>query len=231
MNWDEAKDRPLGYPWRTSELTECFEAVRGGVAFPGKNPGFAVVAGLRRIWSDNIHEVYLLDEVECDDMGELLRQCAGLGYKYQTDRRQEGFEWAGDATNTAASQISWQIAGENQQRRRPGEPVIVASRIVDMGPAAYPYMVSEIRRYATAAHKELYLNESKAELYLQQIQASDMAGLQLGAYPAIEAVGFVVSDLREHARSLLAETAALRDEPAKLDLLGKGRFKERRIFR
>ena len=73
MNWQQVKDRPLGYPWQTAELCHCFEAVRGGVAFPGKNPGFAVVAGLRRLRGDNIHEVCLLDEVESDDMGALLR--------------------------------------------------------------------------------------------------------------------------------------------------------------
>ena len=36
MNWEQVKDRPLGYPWRTDELAECFAAVMGGVAHPGR---------------------------------------------------------------------------------------------------------------------------------------------------------------------------------------------------
>jgi len=60
MDWQEVKDRPLGYPWQTGEVCQCFEAVRGGVAWPGKNPGFAVVAGLRRIWDENSHVKHCL---------------------------------------------------------------------------------------------------------------------------------------------------------------------------
>lgn len=230
MNWQQVKDRPLGYPWQTAELCHCFEAVRGGVAFPGKNPGFAVVAGLRRLRGDNIHEVCLLDEVESDDMGALLRQCAGLGYKYQMDLARQCFEWIGDAKNTAASEICCEIADESQ-RRGPGEPVIVSSPITDMGPGAYGYMVSAIKQYATAEHKELFLNESKAELYLQQVKPSDIVDLHFGAFPAIEAVAFVLMDLREHAQTVLRDLVTPKKRSARVDLLGRERFSVKSMFR
>ena len=103
MKWNEAKELPIGHTWHDNDLVRHFELVRGGVAFPGKKPGFAVVVGLRTKLQDDTwagfspsrHTVHVLDEYESWDPGELLRQCVVLTMKYGASFMQD-FDWIGD---------------------------------------------------------------------------------------------------------------------------------------
>ena len=109
MDWNEAKELPVGHLWTQTDLYQHFDAVCGGLAFPGKRPGFAVVAGLKTSikeeeievctppdprsprWggrtgsvksTTKIECVYLLAEFESWDLGALLHQCKALGAQY-----------------------------------------------------------------------------------------------------------------------------------------------------
>jgi len=47
----------------------------GGVSWPDKNQGFAIIGGMEQNWYRGCSGIYLLDEYESFDMRELIRQC------------------------------------------------------------------------------------------------------------------------------------------------------------
>ncbi len=48
--------------------------------------------------------------------------------------------------------------------------------------------------------RELFLGDSKLKNFMSAIQVEDLSELEFGAFPAIEALAFVVMGLRDDAR-------------------------------
>lgn len=208
MKQEELRDIPLGYDWTHHDLRNSFADVWGGVAFPGKQPGFAVVAGLCQPMETGNCEVHVLDEVESVNLYDLLRQCRGLAQKYRLAFRPaaEPFRWIGDSRHTGASQIIYELnqEGERNQRDRPASIVIYPTSILDM-PQPYSYMLAELRVCMEKEPKQLYLHGSRTEHWLTGILPEDVPHLQFGDYPSAEALAYVTVALREHGIRVLED--------------------------
>ena len=201
----------LGHTFDHIELVHQTHAVWGGVAFPGKNPGFAVVVAVgNRRHFDN-YDLYVLDEFETRDVRQLVRQCAALDLKYwvsqpRTHRRDSSGKWIGDHKNDAASRFIQELNDEVKQGNRPDVPVhkprfsLHPTMILEMD-NLYPFILPHIKEFVRSDRRQLFLKGSRVVNYLNEIEGSDVAELELGAYPAIEALAFAVIELRRHIKS------------------------------
>ena len=226
MNWEQAKELPLGYPWSLDDLRQSFHAVWGGVAYPGKNPGFAVVAGLRPIQQKDIYEIHVLGEAESPDLGDLLRQCRGLASTYYIRglAADKPFQWVGDWKNTAGQRIILEQNQEGQCWSGRDRLMIGSTPILDME-QPYLYMVAKLKEYLRGGHKQLFLKGSRVVHYLTEIGPEDVSDLKFGAYPAVEALAFVVVGLRDHAeQTLRARMYPPRPQRDRNDLFRRDRF-------
>jgi len=98
---DELKNAKLGQSFDSKDLERCCKAIYGGVAWPNKRPGFAVVVAMNRFekYGTEEHEIFLLDEFGSADMYELVRWCGGADSKYNPS------VWIGDKSNPTADQF------------------------------------------------------------------------------------------------------------------------------
>ena len=198
MEWEEAKERPIGHAWDTHDLHRHFAMIWGGFSLPGKRPGFAVAAGLRALhdvtgaWygqgrdRHGFYEVHVLDECEAADLGDLLRGCVALTTKYRVPGWE--FHWTGDADNAAVRKV---LAEMDYPFR------LHAASLLDIE-SPYQYMLSAIKEAVREGHKRLFLHGSKATHCLTEIQPEETADLAFGSYPAIEALAFAFTDLRDN---------------------------------
>lgn len=215
MDWPIAIEQPLGYAWDEEQLKHHFKVVYGGVAWPGKKPGFAVVVGLTRDKHFESSDVYLLDEFESADTRVLVRQCGVLHHKYQPQR------WIGDRCNDAADRF---IREMNDERQLPEDSengrdgfYISWTPILDMQ-NPYEYMLPELKRLLDKERRQLILKDGKGRDYLAEIKPEEIPFLEFGAYPAIEALAFAVDSIRRDA-DLWAPRKRKRMEPPQSAML------------
>jgi hypothetical protein len=208
MDW---KTVELGHPWSKEDLGRCFKAIFGGIAWPGQRPGFAVVVGLSKEKHFDSYDAYLLDEYESPDTRELVRRCSVLDYKYEPAR------WIADPDNDAADRFLRELNEERTakapQDHGPGWRLIGSvpdplrllapwrSPLFDE-PRPYGYILPELKRLLAEDHRQLFLKNSRVRDSLAAVEPNELATLQLGTYPAIEALGFTVVELRDHGRAL-----------------------------
>ncbi len=183
----------LGQDLTTEELKTRHKQIYGGVAWPGKHPGFAVVIGMDHERHFDNHDIYLLDEFESSDIRELVRQCSALDYKYQPAI------WIGDTRNDAADRFITEInrelhSAENLQAHRRYFH-ICSTQILDMQ-HSYQYVLPELKRLLDKDHRQLFLKDSHVINYLSEIDPSEIPTLEFGDFPAIEALAFAVVDMR-----------------------------------
>ena len=112
LEWEDVKNASLGEPFDVRDLRRCCKEVFGGVSWPGKRPGFAVVLAMDRTRHLDSYDVCLLDEYESFSTRELVRQCSALDSKYRPDR------WIGDCKNGAASRFIQDMHDENLEGNR-----------------------------------------------------------------------------------------------------------------
>ena len=194
--WEELKKAELGKTFEIKALNKCCKAVYGGVSWPGKRPGFAVIIAMDRTCHIDNHDVCLLDEFESFDINELVRQCGVLDFKYLPG------QWIGDWKNDAAWPFIQEMNNELQSKN------ITYGRQLSLGwtpmfdmEQFYPYILAEIRRLLATNHRQLYLKDSKIRSYLSEIKEDEIAELERGAYPAIEALAFAVIEMRHWAEA------------------------------
>jgi len=192
--WEEVKKAELGQSFDIGELKHCCKAVYGGVSWPGKRPGFAVVVAMNHAPSSDTHEICLLAESESMSLREVVRQCGVLDFKYEPKT------WIGDGKYGAATRFIDEINENRRERKQrifsPYEPF----ELLEMKPL-YPYILDEIKRLLAQDRRQLFLpGDSKIPNYLSEIEPGEIAELELGAYPAIEALAFAVVELERHAR-------------------------------
>jgi hypothetical protein len=186
----------LEHPWTPAALREHFAAVMGGVAYPNRRPGFAVVAGLCRPRDKDDFEAHVLAEAESHDLDELLRSCRGLAKRFRPagTLRTELFRWIGAGEHVGANEILWRLNKDPDFRY--DQLSIETTTLID-GPQPYLSMLPTLSQYTHPDRKRLYLHGSKAEPAMNEIPPDEVAETRLGEYPAVEALAFVVDALRE----------------------------------
>lgn len=195
----DIKTAELGQGFTIEELKSQCKKIYGGVSWPGKRPGFAVVLGMSHDKHFDNYDIYLLDEFEHIDMWELIKQCGVLIFKYQPTT------WIGDNLNDAADRF---IRDLNITLRRPEKSnqnqlyfSVYKTPILEMK-NLYPYIVSDIKKLVDEERRQLFLKDSKIKNYLGEIEPSEVVELQLGDYPAIEALAFPLIELRKYGRQI-----------------------------
>lgn len=207
MEREELRDLPFDHAWTPETLQDTFAAVMGGVAYPGRRPGFAVVAGLCHPKAEGDCEIHVLAETESLDLGELLRACHALGAKWRlpdtrlpATRRPESFRWIGNGKHVGAQEIIWRL------NREPGNEYnrldVEYTTILD-DPTPYLTMFSLLSDLTHPDRKRLYLHGSKAAHAMNEVPRDEVAETKLGEYPSIEAMAFVVVGLREQAEHII----------------------------
>jgi len=183
----------LGQELTTEELKTRYKQIYGGVAWPGKRPGFAVVIGMDHERHLDNHNIYLLDEFESSDTREIVRQCSALDYKYQPAR------WIGDTRNDAADRFITEIKRElhsvenSREHRRYFS--VSSTLMLDMK-HPFQYILPELKRLLDKDRRQLFLKDSQVINYLSEIDPSEIPTLEFGDFPAIEALAFAVIDMR-----------------------------------
>ena len=99
IDWNDVKKAELGEPFENIALKNCCKAIYGGVSWPGRRPGFAVVVAMSRKKFPEGHHICLLDEYESFDMRELIRHCGMLDSKY------EPYRWFGDTSGCISTRF------------------------------------------------------------------------------------------------------------------------------
>lgn len=199
MDWDTVKDRPVNSVWTMEELEQCFEVIQGGVALPGRKPGFCIVAAVRHNSRQREGaEIHVLAEYESARIGDLLRQCRALGPQYDLDP-DRSFQWASDYEHKGALAIIDDLNAEWDGRRKSARNYLclAPARILDMQQGAYDFMLSRLDDCLKPDHKRLFLHRSRVAEYMPGIAPDDVPDLVFGDVPAIEALAFVVDALQE----------------------------------
>lgn len=132
------------------ELANQCKAIYAGVAWPGKQPGFAVVVAMTPEEHFDGHDTYLLAEYESFDMRELVRQCGVLDAQY------EPMTWYGDEFN------------ENAER-----PLDLAPTDSMGVQPLYPYLLGTLKKLLR--DHRLFLKGSRIAGYLSQIEPGEIA--------------------------------------------------------
>ena len=212
----DIKTAELGQGFTIEEYKSQCKAIYGGVSWPGKRPGFAVVLGLSHDKHFDNYDIYLLDEFEHIDMWELVKQCGVFIEKYQPTT------WLGEKLNDAADRF---IQDLNIKLRRPEVSnqkqlyfSVCSTSILDMK-NPYPYILSEIKRLMDQDRRQLVIKNSKVKNYLSDIEPSEVIDLQLGDYPAVEALAFAVIELRRYGRQIAMPPKRQRKQRIKKDAM------------
>jgi len=184
------KTSELGTTYLEYELRNQCKAIYGGVSFPGRKPGFAVVVAMDWDKHFDSHDIYLLDEFETFDLKVLIHACGVMKYKYKP------LVWFGDSENDAADKFINEINDiKNMEvlKKNPRAKVrnfgIVKTLMVEMK-KLYSYILPEIKRILDPERRILHLKESVIPNYLSAIDPAEIAELKLGDYPAIEALAY-----------------------------------------
>jgi hypothetical protein len=184
LTWEELKKAELGQTFDLGKLQSCCRAIYIGSSWPGKRPGFVVAI------ASGIDEICLLDELESWSLRTLVMQCGVFDLKYEPTR------WVCDWENKAAGRF---IDEMRVGWVSPTEPF----ELLEMKPL-YPYILDEIQRLLAEDRRRLFLpDNSKIRSYLGEIEAGEIAELELGAYPAIEALAFAVIEMRQDERNVI----------------------------
>ena len=180
MMWDDIRVQPMKTRPEDVDKTQ-FADVAGGVSYPGKRPGFAIIAGLRTIDRGEHCEVYVLDEFESMDLRKLLHWCHATGSRYNIDPDPDrSFRWAGDYKHATGGRIVGEINDENRSQPRRDTLSICGSSLLDSGVSFYAYIPPILRERREQAHPSLFTRGSTVENHLNSIQSDHPADRRLG---------------------------------------------------
>ena len=219
--WEKLKKSELGQSYNVQQLQCYCRAIYGGVAWPGKRPGFAVVVGMDHKFLSDSRDVFLLEEFESCDVRRLVRQCGALDLKYHISlHRSYSLDapdrWIGDYKHDAASRFIQErneelqrVHGQNDQGRRFN---LDSTPMLDMEKGLYSYILPRIKELMHPERRRLFLKDSRVLNYLSEVEESDLAELELGDYPAIEALAFAVIEMLDHDRRSRAYAANAYEE-------------------
>ena len=181
-------DRPtietaeLGHTFLDSELKDHCKVIVGGIAWPGNQPGFGVVLALDAQKYYEGGHIILLDEVESCNLGELIRKCKALNLEYRPKF------WSGDNKNAAAGKFML----DNHDNTRFW---VSHSSVLDME-QPYSFMLPTLKDLLRDDNRRLFLKSSIIAGHLGTIKDEDVASLQVGDHPAIEALASAVCELK-----------------------------------
>ena len=197
--------------YRTTEIGEVLDyselrlrtiTLWGGVAWPSKRPGFAVVVAMEKKAHLNSHDIFLLDEYESFDTRLLVRQIGALDAKYGILRDRVYYpdtinKWIGDNMNAAADRF---IAEMNAQNKKTRCRMTLSPTMMTEMNNVYSYLLPQIKDLLNVKRRRLFIKGSKIIDYLSEVEEIEIADFKIGEYPAIEALGFTIIEMRNQVK-------------------------------
>ena len=185
-NFDRIRELPINATYDHLMPTPDRRYIYGGVAWPGKRAGFAVIVLMDDKPHFDSHDVCVLAEFESFSTRDLVRQIGVLDSTYMPDR------WIGDNRNDAADKFVRELQNDGDRDRRMSKLMFVYTSMLEMD-YFYRYALDEIHRLTQTKRKMLYLKESVIEIYMHDFIDEEMiTELKYGDYPAIEALAYAV---------------------------------------
>lgn len=184
-----------------------YNCVYGAIAFPGKNPGYAVIIGSCRREKFEQAEFYLIAETENRNSMGLIQECSALDLKYTPEL------WYGDPDDSAGKAFVFEL---NEELKRKYQTSRIASMrllqcntgIIEITKTAI-IEIDEPYQYILPILKRLLSKEKQRRLFippsskiLKYLSAGEIprdeviAALKLGDYPAVEALAFAVIEMQ-----------------------------------
>jgi hypothetical protein len=185
VNFDAINDLELGTVYEDILPTPDRRYIYGGLAWPGKRPGYVVLILMDSEEYLDGHKICLLAEYESFSTRDLVRQIGVLDDTFMPDR------WIGDQRNDAADKFVKELCNDGDRDRRRSKLMFVYTSMLEMD-NFYQYALDEIKRRLDSKRRMLYLKESIVKNYLSEIEAEEISDLKYGDYPAIEALTYAV---------------------------------------
>lgn len=175
-----------------------YRKIYGAMAAPGKGKGFAVIVG-RELHA--AERVVLLDEVEAGDIRKLVRDCGAFEYFYHPE------VFFGDRDNSTLMAF---VREMNKDTEAPGDRPFKLRRtkLLDKKTDLFSYILPMLRNMIERGH--LILKDGKTKAYLSQPQEADLSTIEMGDFPAIEALAYAVLEIDQdrNVRRLKRQTVA-----------------------
>lgn len=190
----------LNHSYNSDALLNQTHAIWGGVAWPSERPGYAVIVGAGTKRHFDAYDIHVMAEFECENTRELVRKCAALNVQYsiprpRTHERSSCGRWIGDFKDDAADKFIREVNDEIKPGTHTPRFSVNSTLILDME-RVYPYILRQIQTWIDPDHRCLFLHECKTVDNLNELDPDMETGLKLGTYPAIEALAFVVIEMR-----------------------------------
>lgn len=197
VHFEQINELPLGTLYEDLGKTPDRRYIYGGLAWPGKRPGYAVVILMDSEPYLEGHKICLLAEYESYSVRDLVRRIGVLDHTYMPDR------WIGDNRNDAADKFVKELCKDGDRDRRRSKLMFVYTSMLEMD-NFYHYAIWEIKRLLDDKRRMLFLKDSLIKNYLAAIEHEEICDLKYGDYPAIEALTYAVitlskSKIRERA--------------------------------
>ena len=222
LKFDELKTADLGHSFGGRwEVAQCCKSVYGGVSWPGKRPGMAVIVAMDKAKHFDSYDVSLLAEYESFSMRDLVRQLGVLDFEYNPEK------WVGDNKNDAADKFVRELnveinKGEEFKRHKKFRLTPMTTPMLEMK-HFYQFALDEIKRLLDFERRTLFLKDSKIIGYLSEIEECEVADLDLGDYPAIEALCFaVITQMDAVKRDKKPQKPVMQDRRFKLGSFRRG---------
>lgn len=206
LQFNDLKEAELGYvPENRWDVNRASRAVFGGVSWPGKRPGFAVVVAMDKHRRFESYDVCLLAEYESPSVRNLVRQAGGvLDYTYEPTR------WIGDWKNDAADKFIREMNSERTKQETKFSPTWTPMLEMEN---PYPFMLDELKRLMDEKRRMLFLKDSQILNSLRIGPDEDISSFKIGEYPAIEALCFAVFSMKDsiHAKQTKRKLPKMQD--------------------
>ena len=196
----DIKTAALGHTYSVEELADNFQMIYGGVAWPTERPGCAVVLGMGREKRFKNYPIYLLEEFESMDLRKLVWECGAFHFQYRPS------QWIGSQPNESAHRFIQEMNEEFETRleqsNEDGQDFYPSSTPITEKDSPYPYMLGSLKRLLDESRRMLFLKDSRVLDYLGGIEPTEVATLELGSYPGIEALAGAVLWLRRYGEEV-----------------------------
>ncbi|MHC4520951.1 MAG: hypothetical protein ACYTAS_20355, partial [Planctomycetota bacterium] len=84
----------------------------------------------------------------------------------------------------------------NAETKNTGDHLSIETTTILEMPAPYSYMCSILAENTRGDRKRLFLHDARAALGMNELDADEVADARIGDHPAVEALAFVVDELR-----------------------------------
>ena len=203
-NFELIKELPINEAYDHLTKTPDRRYIYGGVAWPGKRAGYAIIVLMDDRQHFDSHDICVIAEFESFSTRDLVRQIGVMDDKFMPDR------WIGDNRNDAADEFIRELQKDGDRDRRRSKLMFVYTSMLEMD-YFYMYAMDEIKRLTQKERKMLYLKGSNVVRYMSEILDEEMiTELKHGDYPAIEALSYAVitlmkSKIVRHKQPIVAQ--------------------------